>query len=223
MKRQLLFNQLDDEYNISEHDCILFKIHSENMRFDSMAFYNSIYKSKQCSAVLRCSESVDSKGKYIFNWISDIVKYITDNCGEADGDEAFAKDIEGPTKTIKLFDLPACAGNGNFVDSDTGDDYETDIADADFAVRISGSSMEPTIPDQSIALVKKIDGDGCIDGESYIVEYNGEVMCKRYKKIVRGANFVSDNKNGSYRKINSRQIADCRIQGKIIKVLPKQI
>lgn len=148
-----------------------------------------------------------------------IVQYISNNCENADLDDTTIQYDSGYSKRIKLFDLPACAGNGNYSDNDSSQELETNNPEADFAVKISGESMEPNIPDQCTVLVKRVNGEDCIDGEVYIIEYKGDVMCKRFKKLSRGANFVSDNTNGSYKKINSNQISDCRIQGRVIELL----
>ena len=44
-------------------------------------------------------------------------------------------------------------------------------------------------------------------------------MCKRFKKLNRGANFVADNQDKSYIKINAKQIGNCRIQGHVIELI----
>ena len=71
--------------------------------------------------------------------------------------------------------------------------------------------------DGSIVLVQKTEEYS--DGDIVIVNYNGDSMCKRYKKISRGYNLVPDNSNGNFRTINNRQIKDCYFQGKVVKVL----
>jgi len=220
MRRHLKFSFSGGNYTISELDQVLFTINTNDMRFDSLAFYNGIYKSKSCSATIEPENNLDSKGKYIFNWVSDIVLYITKNCGEPNVEESEKREDELFLKRIKLFDLPACAGNGNFVDTESGEPFETENQNADFAVRISGNSMEPNIPDQSIVLVRKSEGENCVNDDIYIIEYKGDVMCKRFRKLSRGGNFVSDNMSGNYIKINSHQISECRIQGKVIEIIP---
>ena len=54
--------------------------------------------------------------------------------------------------------MAACAGNGFYIDGDvSSEDHESDNSNADFAIRISGKSMEPTIPDGSIALIEDVE------------------------------------------------------------------
>lgn len=55
---------------------------------------------------------------------------------------------------------------------------EVDKQDADYAVKISGKSMEPTIKDGSVVMVKQV--DVLSNGDIGIFIINGEVMCKRY-------------------------------------------
>lgn len=216
MKRQLTFDYADNMYSIFDGETKVFSIDPKDMKFDSQKFYEGIYKEKSSNVSLACSESIDSKGKYIFAWINNIIQYISNNCGEESDSVDTSAEIKPKHKIIKLFDLPACAGNGNIVDNDSSEEFETDNLNADFAVKISGQSMEPNIPDQSIVLVKKYEGEDCSDGEAYIIEYEGNIMCKRFKKLTRGANFVADNQDKSYTIINAKQIGNCRIQGHVI-------
>ena len=219
MKRHLTFSSTDGKYVIFENDTELFAINAKDMRFDSLKFYNGVYKSRSSAAVLDCADNLDSRSKYVYDWLSRIVRYICDNCGTVDLNDSTIQNDSSYSRIIKLFDLPACAGNGNYSDSDSSQEFETNNPQADFAVKISGESMEPNIPNQSIVLVKRVNGEECIDGEVYIIEYRGDVMCKRFKKLSRGANFVSDNTKSSYIKINSNQIPECRIQGRVIEIL----
>ena len=201
MKRQLTFNKSDGKYVICEQQKELFIIDPDNMRFDSLKFYNGIYKSMPCNAAIECSEDIDSRGRYIFNWLHSIIQYITENCGEPDDADEGDQMDEHTIKEINLFDLPACAGDGNYVDSDAHEKIKTNNTAADFAVKISGHSMEPDYPDQCVVLVKQFNGEELEDGEAYIIELEGDVLFKRFKKLKRGANFVSDNADKSYKKL----------------------
>lgn len=206
-------------YSIFDDGTKVFSIDPKDMKFDSQKFYEGIYKEKSSNVSLACSESIDSKGKYIFAWINNIIQYISNNCGEESDSVGTSAEIKPIHKIIRLFDLPACAGNGNIVDNDSCEEFETDNPNADFAVKISGHSMEPNIPDQSIVLVKKYEGENCIDGEAYIIEYEGNVMCKRYKKLKKGANFAPDNSKSNYQTITSNKIGSCRIQGIVVELV----
>ena len=126
MKRQLTFDYADNMYSIFEDGTKVFSIDPKDMKFDSLKFYEGIYKAKSSSVSLACSESIDSKGKYIFAWVDSIIQHISDNCGKESDSVDTSAEIKPIHKIIKLFDLPACAGNGNIVDNDSGEEFETD-------------------------------------------------------------------------------------------------
>ena len=82
-------------------------------------------------------------------------------------------------KIIPLYMTPAAAG---YASPALGDDYE-DYAvaadsEADFAVRITGDSMEPYIHDDSIVLVKR--GATIYDGDIGLFFVDGDMKCKQY-------------------------------------------
>ena len=64
-----------------------------------------------------------------------------------------------------------------------GEDYDLIPVDgrvppgADFAVRIQGDSMEPYVPDGSLAYVNR---DPLADGDVGIFCVDGEMLCKQY-------------------------------------------
>ena len=61
-------------------------------------------------------------------------------------------------KYIKLYDIPAAAGVGSYLDNDSCEDFEVDNTvppDADFAVKVSGDSMEPRFIDGQIIFIKE--------------------------------------------------------------------
>jgi len=65
---------------------------------------------------------------------------------------------EFPRKYIKLYDIPAAAGVGSYLDNETHEDFEVDNTvppDADFAVKVSGDSMEPRFIDGQIIFIKE--------------------------------------------------------------------
>ena len=106
--------------------------------------------------------------------------------------------IANPKKRIiHLYDIPLSAGLGeNMLDSDIPYvEYETDVEDGDFALRVSGDSMEPDIPNGSTVFVKKQSeiADGisgavflCSDNAEYhpIEIHDGDTL-KVYGKIVK--------------------------------------
>ena len=67
-------------------------------------------------------------------------------------------DSEQLPRLLPLYDLPASAGTGEFLDEGAFEMMEVPPsapADADFALRVSGDSMEPLLQDGQIVFVKK--------------------------------------------------------------------
>jgi len=109
-------------------------------------------------------------------------------------------------RSIYLYDLPVSAGSGVYLDAETAekinipDNEKTSLAD--FALRISGNSMEPKYYDGDILLVKNNDtpeigelGVFVLDGCGYFKKYDGDrlislnpeyddIMLKDYSDIV---------------------------------------
>ncbi|MCL2201074.1 MAG: XRE family transcriptional regulator [Oscillospiraceae bacterium] len=83
-----------------------------------------------------------------------------------------------PPRTIKLFDIPVAAGAGTLLDSDRFTQLDIDESvphEADFAVRVSGDSMEPRFTHGQIIFVKEQQtlqageiGIFALNGDSYI-------------------------------------------------------
>lgn len=83
------------------------------------------------------------------------------------------------TKIIPLYLSPAAAGYTSPILGEDYEDYEVPAsADADYAVRIDGDSMEPYIKDKSVVLVKKT-----VDlkaGDVGIFSVDNDMYCKQY-------------------------------------------
>ena len=106
---------------------------------------------------------------------------------------------EALPKFIKLFDIPAAAGTGNFLDSDSYEDFEVDDTipqGTDFAIKVSGNSMMPRFVDGQVAFVKSqqwVDngeiGVFALNGDSYIKKMGyGELISlnPQYEPITLG-------------------------------------
>ena len=100
-------------------------------------------------------------------------------------DSASAK--SAPLRKIPLFDLSVSAGLGVFLDDDSSEALEIKLtkttAQADFALRISGDSMEPTFSNGEIILVKSQQqvekgelGVFIGDGESFFKRFMGDCL-----------------------------------------------
>ena len=103
----------------------------------------------------------------------------------ADALAAYQADLEAAapareTRQIPLYRCPAAAGYAAPV---FGEDFDyIDVTGqvppgADFAVRIQGDSMEPYIPDGSVAYVNR---DPLASGDVGVFCVDGEMLCKQY-------------------------------------------
>lgn len=97
-------------------------------------------------------------------------------------------------KVIKLYEFPVSAGLGNIFidDSIPSKEIFTSNRKADYAVRISGNSMEPQYHDGDIILVKK--QETINNGQIGIFMYDNEVRCKKYHKNKKSISLESLNK-----------------------------
>ena len=89
------------------------------------------------------------------------------------------EEIPAAGRIIPLYSTPAAAGYASPAFGDDYTDYEVPgESQADFAVRISGDSMEPYIKDGSVALCKR--GAIIRDGDVGLFFVDGDMKCKQY-------------------------------------------
>ena len=115
--------------------------------------------------------------------------------------------------TIKLFDSSVSAGTGIYVDYTEYENIETqeDTEGADYAVKVSGNSMEPRFFDGDIVLVEI--AQTVEVGEIGIFNLNGQAFIKeRGEKAL-----ISLNKDYDPIVVNPGDSIAC--QGRVIKVL----
>ena len=112
--------------------------------------------------------------------ISNAIENIKQWCNQTKSNSSFSLDTisSSSKRKIRLYDCALSAGEGNDIDNSVAyTEYSTDETNCDFALRVSGDSMEPDIPDGSIVLVKKCDN---VDvGKIGAFYYDGVVYCKR--------------------------------------------
>ena len=89
MKRQLNFNYENGQYVIKEEDTVLFSIDGKELKFVSLDFYNGIYKDRSAAIELTNVATTDKlkKGKYIFEWLTDIITAIQAEVNEPEVEE----------------------------------------------------------------------------------------------------------------------------------------
>ena len=107
-------------------------------------------------------------------------KILTPNFGDASA-------ARMGKRTVLLYDLPVSAGPGVYLDDTTADEItipdSEKTAMADFALRISGNSMEPRYHDGDVLLVQDTDsvevgelGVFILDGNGYFKKYGGDCL-----------------------------------------------
>lgn len=134
----------------------------------------------------------------------------------------YAPSVEAPApapaaarrpRFLRLYDLPASAGTGQFLD---GESYEWVQADdtvptsADFGVHITGDSMEPRFQDGQVVWVQE--RTVIEQGEIGLFLYDGEAYCKQF--CVRQGNALLVSLNPDYAPI---QVAgELRVFGRVV-------
>lgn len=83
--------------------------------------------------------------------------------------------VKAPVKVIPLF--PAAAGPGEPTEGNAFEEFETDNESADFAVRISGDSMEPHFHDGKIVLCRR---EEVQTGDIAVIMVNGFLLVKQF-------------------------------------------
>lgn len=90
------------------------------------------------------------------------------------GEKAQSVAEEKRTKVIPLF--PAAAGPGEPIEGNAFDEYET-AEEADFAIKVSGDSMEPYFHDGQIVLCKRAEVS---KGDIAVIMVNGLLLVKQF-------------------------------------------
>lgn len=119
------------------------------------------------------------------------------------------------TRQLPLYDLPASAGTGVFLDSDsyTLIDVDENVPEsANIAVRISGDSMSPLFSDGQIVYVRQ--QLELKPGEIGIFILNGEAYCKKLETDDGAVKLISLNPKYSPTKV--KYSYELRIVGKVI-------
>jgi phage repressor protein C with HTH and peptisase S24 domain len=115
-------------------------------------------------------------------------------------------------RTVSLYDLPVSAGVGVFLDSAGTDEIvipdNERTKDADFALRISGNSMEPKYHDGDVLLVANSDSVEVGELGIFVLDGNG------YFKIYGGDRLVS--MNSTYGDILLRDFENISCVGRVV-------
>ena len=117
-------------------------------------------------------------------------------------------------RQMPLYDLPASAGTGVFLDSDSYtliDVDETVPENANLAVRISGDSMTPLYTDGQIVYVRQQPDLKPVEIGIFVL--NGETYCKKLETD-GGIKLISLNPN--YKPIKVKYSYELRVIGKVV-------
>ena len=152
--------------------------------------------------------------------ISGSIQNIKNWCAALPLNSSFEGLTEQPRRTIRkirLYDLPLSAGLGNnIMESDISyEEFETDNEVCDFALKISGKSMEPEILDGSIVLIKQT--ESLENNEVGAFYYNNEVYCKRFKRSDQKISLISANPQ--YEEIVITENDNLYVYGKVISII----
>lgn len=102
-----------------------------------------------------------------------------------------------PDMDMIVYNFPAAAGVPMWAEDDSYERITFPASKvpvgADFGIRISGDSMEPTIPAGSIVFVRKV--ADLRSGEIGIFMVEDEAVCKRFTMDKRGVVLLSDNES----------------------------
>lgn len=121
-------------------------------------------------------------------------------------------------RPIMLYDLPVSAGPGEFLDAEAGEEIyipaNSRTAEADFALKISGNSMEPKYRNGDILLVEDCDSVEVGEPGIFLLDGNG------YFKIFGGDRLISLNK--SYGDIMLKDFQNVWCGGRVIGKLKRR-
>ena len=121
-------------------------------------------------------------------------------------------------RAISLFDLPVSAGVGVYLDEDTSESIQIPdnekTAEADYALRISGNSMEPKYHNGDILLVQT--ADAVENGELGIFLLDGA----GFFKVFGGDRLLS--LNPSFAPIMLKDYRDVRCKGRVVGKLKRK-
>lgn len=121
-------------------------------------------------------------------------------------------------RTLPLYDLPVSAGVGVMLDGDTTEEItvrdNSRTREADYALRISGNSMEPRYHDGDILLVQETESLEFGELGIFILDGNG------FFKVFGGDRLYS--LNDEYGDILLKDFEDVRVAGRVIGKLRKR-
>lgn len=228
MTRHLTFKHSENQYVLIEDEQVVFAIDAKELQFNSLLFYQGLYADKSKSARIDLNSELEEKdriGRYIEQWLKQIMNKIADAIGDAEDESIIqATNVVETTPTqkqkkIPFYDLPVCAGNGLYTDSPTYTELNVNNSEADYAVKVSGHSMEPLYGDGDILLVHQ--QETLNHGDVAIINVDGNSYCRLYCKKGNIESFEACNDDQEYEVIVGSDEAPVTIQGRVLGTYSK--
>ena len=123
--------------------------------------------------------------------------------------------VSETSRILRLYDIPVSAGSGNFLDESSYTEIEAPSyvpVAVDFALRVSGDSMNPLIQDGQVIWVKE--QEVLDNGDIGIFTYSGDVYCK--KLIADGSKAYLRSLNPAYADIEILDDFGFKVVGKVV-------
>ncbi len=202
LKRDSDAARLATIYKIAEY----LDVAVEELVFDDVSRVNKKTELTETElALIENYRSIDERGK---NAINAMVGY------EVSRTKVNSQKQREAVRKIPIYMAPAAAGEPLSI---LADDYSLVKSaeapdDANFGIRISGDSMEPTIADASVVWVKK--QEALEPGDIGIFLLNGESVCKKLEYVNGVCCLVS--LNTKYNPIEVLDSDDLRVVGRVI-------
>lgn len=193
---------------------------------DSLNFYEyfSVDEKKQTARDILCFMFLLNK-QHVKAYLPRAERELNQWCMDIKTSSSVVKQVrEGSTangaddkKKVILYDLPLAAGCGinMFDDKQLGEEIEVGVENCDFALRITGDSMEPKIHDGSIVLIHK--QDTIETGEIGAFFHNGHVYCK--KRGIKDGKTHLISVNDAYEPIEIKPEDTSKCYGKVIDII----
>lgn len=183
--------------------------------FNFIQFISKEEKQRTCKDILCFMYCLSPD--HIESYLPDAVSKVKEWVQNIPQNDKFTIIENNPVRVIHLYDTPLSAGYGmDLLDGAVPfEDYETDSKEGDFALKVSGDSMEPEILNGSTVLIKsESDIDDGVIGAFCL---NGEVYCKRLLRKEKRTFLCSDNPN--YEPIEIHDDDTLRVYGKVVKII----
>ena len=181
---------------------------------------NDVLATEDERKLIRDYRAADAHGRVLVRKVAEMESGRTaDACeGVEDKSGKLASESEGAIITLPLYMLPVSAGTGTFLDDSYAESIDVRASftteQADFALRVSGNSMEPRFKNGDVVLVRQ--QNTVLFGELGIFIGDGEGYFKR---------FMGDrlhSLNPEYPDISLRRFTDFLCCGKVVGHMKKK-